>query len=172
MTVKTCKPENEAKQTEAQKLEGVVIGLLSGIDEKNNPLIIFPGNSDENPIAAKSLAVCSTADIGRQVALLFEDGNPEKPLVVGLIQNPIPPPSDYTEPQVEKYVETGEDLENTSLELDGEVINLKAKEEITLKCGKASITLTKAGKILLRGTYVLNRSSGVNRIKGGSVQIN
>ena len=37
---------------------------------------------------------------------------------------------------------------------------------------KASITLTSAGKILLRGAYILNRSSGVNRIKGGSVQIN
>jgi hypothetical protein len=41
-----------------------------------------------------------------------------------------------------------------------------------LKCGNASITLTKAGKILVEGTYVSNRSSGVMRIKGGSVQIN
>ena len=28
------------------------------------------------------------------------------------------------------------------------------------------------GKVLIRGTYLLSRSSGVNRIKGGSVQIN
>ena len=31
---------------------------------------------------------------------------------------------------------------------------------------------TKAGKVILGGAYVLSRSSGVNRIKGGSVQIN
>jgi hypothetical protein len=49
---------------------------------------------------------------------------------------------------------------------------LEAQREIVLKCGDASITLTRAGKIILRGTYVLSRSSGVNKIKGGSVQIN
>ena len=47
-----------------------------------------------------------------------------------------------------------------------------AESEIVLRCGEASITLTRAGKVLIRGTYLLSRSSGVNRIKGGSVQIN
>jgi hypothetical protein len=47
-----------------------------------------------------------------------------------------------------------------------------AKEQVVLKCGKASITLTKAGKVLIQGSYVLSRSSGINRVKGGSVQIN
>jgi hypothetical protein len=49
---------------------------------------------------------------------------------------------------------------------------VQAAEELVLRCGDASITLTRAGKIILRGTYLLSRSSGVNRIKGGSVQIN
>ena len=31
---------------------------------------------------------------------------------------------------------------------------------------------TRAGKVLVRGAYVSSRSSGVQRIKGGSVQIN
>jgi hypothetical protein len=47
-----------------------------------------------------------------------------------------------------------------------------AKEELTLRCGKASITLTRAGKVIVQGTYVLHKSSGVMRIKGGSVQLN
>ncbi len=49
---------------------------------------------------------------------------------------------------------------------------VNAKEQLVLRCGKASITLTRAGKILIKGSYVLSRSSGVNRIKGGSVQLN
>ena len=49
---------------------------------------------------------------------------------------------------------------------------MTADREITLRCGKASITLTGAGKLLLHGAYLLSRSLGVNRIKGGSVQIN
>ena len=32
--------------------------------------------------------------------------------------------------------------------------------------------LTRAGKVLIQGAYLLSRSTGVNRIKGGSVQIN
>jgi hypothetical protein len=91
------------------------------------------------------------------VALLFEDGNPTRPLVIGAIQRPNGSP--HQNPQV-------------TAELDGERLVLNADREIVLRCGKASITLTRAGKVLIRGTYLLSRSSGVNRIKGGSVQLN
>ncbi len=56
--------------------------------------------------------------------------------------------------------------------LDGKKVILTGEEEVTLKCGKASITLTSAGKVLIKGEYVVSRSSGVNRIKGGAVQSN
>jgi uncharacterized protein (DUF2345 family) len=49
---------------------------------------------------------------------------------------------------------------------------LTAERQITIRCGESSITLTAAGKIILRGKYIVSRSSGVQRIKGGSVQIN
>jgi hypothetical protein len=58
------------------------------------------------------------------------------------------------------------------VDADGERMTVTAKEELVLRCGEASITLTKAGKVLIRGTYVSSRSSGVNRIKGGAVHIN
>ena len=49
---------------------------------------------------------------------------------------------------------------------------MSGKEQVIIKCGKASITLTKAGKVFIEGTYVLSKSAGVNRIKGGSVSLN
>jgi hypothetical protein len=58
------------------------------------------------------------------------------------------------------------------VKLDGQSVILEAEQELVLRCGKSSITLTRAGKVLMRGAYLLSRSSGVNRIKGGSVQIN
>jgi hypothetical protein len=58
------------------------------------------------------------------------------------------------------------------IEADAERLIVSAKDQLVLRCGKASITLTKAGKVLIQGTYLSNQSSGVNRIKGGSVQIN
>jgi uncharacterized protein (DUF2345 family) len=53
-----------------------------------------------------------------------------------------------------------------------EELVLSAHKQVTIRCGESSITLTAAGKIILRGKYIVSRSSGVQRIKGGSVQIN
>lgn len=58
----------------------------------------------------------------------------------------------------------------TGGELDELVIT--AAKQLTLRCGESSITLTAAGKIIIRGKYIVSRSSGVQRIKGGAVQIN
>ena len=56
--------------------------------------------------------------------------------------------------------------------VDGKRVVLEAADEIVLKCGEASITLRRNGKLILKGTYIETHSKGVNRIKGGSVQIN
>ena len=56
--------------------------------------------------------------------------------------------------------------------VDGRRVEFEAADEIVLLCGQASITLRRNGRIVIRGTYVETRSKGVNRIKGGSVQIN
>ncbi|MBI4566215.1 MAG: hypothetical protein HY716_16135 [Planctomycetes bacterium] len=56
--------------------------------------------------------------------------------------------------------------------VDAKKVVLTGEEEVTLRCGKAAITLTKAGKVLIRGEYVLTHAGGVNRIRGSSVQIN
>lgn len=142
-----------------QKIEGVVIGLFLSINDAGEPLVAFPGNPLETAIPARTTTKLAIDDVGKEVALLFEDGNPLRPLIIGKIHHA-------------DTATLAQDIEQPSAELDGEHIVLSAKQSITLKCGKASITLTKAGKIILRGAYLLSRSSGVNRIKGGSVQIN
>ncbi|CAA9889675.1 conserved hypothetical protein [Candidatus Methylobacter favarea] len=141
------------------KIDGVVIGLFLSITDAGEPLVAFPGNPLEAAIPARSTTALDKDDVGKEIALLFEGGNLLQPLIIGKIHHA------NTAPVVQ-------DAEQTSAELDGEHIVLAAKQTITFKCGKASITLTKAGKIILRGAYLLSRSSGVNRIKGGSVQIN
>jgi hypothetical protein len=97
--------------------------------------------------------------VGREVALLFIEGDAQRPLVVGLVQPPLANPA---APAVVPV----------AAQVDGQRIEFVADQEIVLRCGKASITLTRAGKVLIEGAYILTRSSGVNRIKGGSVQIN
>jgi hypothetical protein len=130
--------------------DGVVIGTLAAWDDVGNPLVDYPGNPWDCFLAALSTVPLTPAALGREVALMFVDGDPRQPMVIGLVQPPKPP----------------------TAEVDGERLEFTAAKEIVLRCGEASIMLTRAGKVILRGTYLLSRSSGVNRIKGGSVQIN
>ena len=143
----------------AGRLDGVVIGLLAGFDDAGGPLVVFAANPHAEAVPARSIVALGGGDIGKEIALLFENGDPRFPLIIGRVQQP--------ETRLEAPSE-----EPRAAEIDGERLVFKADQEIVLRCGQASITLTKAGKIILRGAYLLSRSSGVNRIKGGSVQIN
>lgn len=141
--------------------DSVVIGVVVGFRNNNVPSVSFPGCQSEQGIRARTTVAFTHSDIGKQVALLFESGDTNKPVIIGKIQMLVP--------SVEKPQSVQDTVDMT---LDGERLTLTADREIVLRCGKASITLTRAGKIIVRGAYVLNRSSGVNKIKGASVQIN
>jgi hypothetical protein len=143
------------------RIDGVVVGTLVALGEGGEPLVDYPGNPVSAPLEARSTVALSNDDIGREVALLFERGDPERPLVMGRMHVPAPTPALAISP-----------AEAATVTRDGEKLVFSAESEIVLQCGKASITLTKAGKILIRGAYLLARSTGVNRIQGGSVQIN
>jgi Domain of unknown function (DUF6484) len=141
------------------RLDGVVIGVLMGFDHTGAPLVVFPGNPIEKAAPARTTARLENDDIGAEVALMFEQGDPGRPLVMGRILHPEvahAPAADH----------------RLQAPIDEERLEFKAEREIVLRCGKASLTLTRAGKILLRGAYIFSRSTGVNKIKGGSVQLN
>lgn len=132
------------------RLDGVVIGVL--LDVPDAPLRWSLSRlPSEHGLAAATTTQLSRADIGAQVALMFVAGDPRQPLLIGRIQR-LP--------------------QEALAQLDGERLEFSAEREIVLRCGKASITLTRAGKVIIRGAYLSSRSTGVNRIKGGSVQIN
>jgi hypothetical protein len=139
--------------------EGVVIGeLLALSDEGATPLVRYPGQSGSGAVRARSSVDLHGKHIGSSVVLLFENGDADRPIVVGVLRGapgwPVDKPA-----QVE-------------VDADGQRMVVNAHEQLVLRCGKASITLTKAGKVLIEGSYLLSRSTGVNRIKGGSVQLN
>lgn len=143
------------------RIDGVVIGLLVGFDDGGYPLVAYPGNAwssndSDAGTRARTVIDLGAEDMGRELALMFENGDPARPLILGRMHHPGGTPG----------------RSGVIAESDGERLELRADREIVLRCGRASITLTRAGKILLRGAYLLSRSSGANRIKGGSVQIN
>jgi hypothetical protein len=145
---------------------GVVVGKLVDLDESAQPLVDFPGNPIGAWVRGRSTSVLSRNDVGREVVVLFEEGELQKPIVIGFLQRPNAPLADSREDV------SAEQLSTIGIESDGDRLVVTADKEIVLRCGEASITLTRAGKVLIRGTYLLSRSSGVNQIKGGSVHIN
>ena len=141
-------------------LPGVLVGKLTGLAPSGLPLVDFAGNLEPGPLPARHTCAISAPDTGREVVLVFENHDLRRPIILGLLQ-PV-------------LAETAEAhlLPPVNASLDGKQMTLTAENEIVLRCGKASITLTRAGKVLINGEYLLSRSNGVNRIKGGSVQIN
>lgn len=145
---------------EAPPAGGVVIGQLVGIHgQAHTPLVVFPGQRGEAALAARTAVDLHGPHIGSNVVLMFEDGDLGRPIVMGVLREANGWPLAEHPGQVE-------------VEADGERMVISASEQLVLRCGKASITLTKVGKVLIEGSYLLSRSSGANRIKGGSIQLN
>lgn len=142
-------------------IAGPVVGELLAITaDGSTPVVRFAGGHAAVP--ARSTVDLHGAHVGAQVVLLFEEGDAARPIVVGVLREP-------SRSGVEG-VPGGAGV--VEVQADGARLIVQAKEQLVLRCGKASITLTKAGRVLIEGGYVLSRSTGVNRIKGGSVQLN
>lgn len=51
-------------------------------------------------------------------------------------------------------------------------VAIEAEEDLTLRCGKSSITLTKDGKVIVRGTKIVSRATHENKIRGAQISLN
>lgn len=127
----------------------VVTGRVTGGDADGRPCVTWPdGPADGVPANAVWMerpprwADCK----GLRVALGFEDGDRSRPVVLGLLE---PPPQ--TKPRT---------------------VRIDAGEELILECGESKILLRADGTIVILGEKVVSRARGVNKIRGGSVQIN
>jgi len=148
---------NESKRS---VVPSVIVGKLIGLENSSNtPLITYPGQSGKEAITARTVIDLQGIHVGLAVTLMFENADPSKPIIMGIINELQTSPTNTFSGKVE-------------VKADGQNYVISAQQQIVLECGKASITLTKAGKILIRGAYISSRSSGAHRIKGGSVQIN
>jgi hypothetical protein len=137
-----------------------VIGELVGItDDGRTPLVLYPGKAGSAAVPARTVVDLHGPHVGKRVALMFDFADAAKPIIMGVLREGFEWP-------------LGERLSDVEIDVDGERLIVSGKQQIVLRCGKASITLTKEGKVLIQGTYLSSHSSGVNRIKGGSVQIN
>ena len=146
--------------TPATRPAEVVIGRIVDVRSDGAPIVDFPENPTGHPILALATACYNPGSTGRDVALMFVSGDRTRPLAIGLVRHP------------NKADAPSQCTASSEPDEPPDCITFSAAREITLQCGRASIVLTRAGKLLLRGTYVSSRSSGMHRITGASVQIN
>lgn len=164
----------------------ILLGRLEAIDDAGSAIISMPEISIFDQSVALSTITISPQHLGRQVALMFTQGSNPMPVIIGLIHSPLQQVLDTVlantvTPNGDELIFPGSlntsnnppsELSSSLVQIDGKQLILEGHEEIVLRCGEASITLNKSGKISIRGKYLLSRATGVNRILGGSVQVN
>ena len=126
-------------------LQGVHRSEITGLAPDGRAQVLIP-SLGEAPLFAQSLVPVTAASVGKVAAVTMMG---DEPLILGLVQPPQP-----------------------EVVADGEKLVIEARREMTLRCGKASITMTADGRVTIRGTQVLSRSDGPNRVQGASVQLN
>lgn len=149
----------------------VRVGRVVGA-ERGAPVVDFPGGP--GPARARSVVPLDAAALRaavaarREVVLLFEEDDPRRPIVAGLLAEPSATPA--LDAALEATLApVGEAVE---VEVDRERVVVEAREEVVLRCGEASLTLHRSGKVVIRGLHVETHAAGTNRIKGGTVKIN
>ncbi len=128
-------------------VSGIVIARVARLTE-SAVWVDLPGRT--TPVQATLSTVTLTAlSVGAAVAVAIVPSAPEvQAVLLGPILSAVP-----------------------EAELPSEIV-LEATGKITLRCGKATLSLGADGNAALRGTNVTTRASATNRIRGGNVQIN
>lgn len=141
-------------------IAGVLIGELLALgDDGATAYVRYQAQPGIGAIAARTVVDLHDSHIGASVVLMFEGGDQTRPVVMGALRGRDGWPA-------------AKAPDNLEVAADGRRLVVKAGDQLVLRCGHASITLTKAGKVLIDGTYVCSRATGTNRVKGGSIQLN
>ncbi|PID43873.1 MAG: hypothetical protein CSB48_03555 [Proteobacteria bacterium] len=157
-----------------------LLGAVVSVSEAGAPRVSFEGVGKDAGVEALTTVPLDASCIGRQVLLTFP-GNHTAPVVIGLVRSLLD--DVLAEPSVKRGFEREErqvspgglaasGVDRPEVLIDGKKLELAAPEEITLRCGKSSITLRQDGKIVVRGEHILSRARGAHRIKGGSIELN
>jgi hypothetical protein len=136
------------------------VGRLHGFDLEDQPLVSDLAQRPGEVVVARTTVALKRQMIGEAVVVVFDRGDACRPIVLGVLQSGAP------------RTETAERPAELSIQVDDERFVVTAEREIVLHCGDASITLTRAGKVIIKGNYILSQSTGYNKIKGAAIDIN
>jgi hypothetical protein len=153
--------ERPAQRADAEGSGGegsLSLAWIVALGEGMEPLVTLLPEAAGEAVAARTITPLGPGDIGRQV-VVWRPGPLLAPIVMGRILGEADRPSAARAGSV-------------TIDTDGERILLTAAKTISLRCGKASVTLSSDGSVVIEGARITSRASGMNRLTGASVHIN
>lgn len=158
----TRRPVRDEPRPDSLASAGVVTARLHGFALDDSPIIAALPQLPGELVGARTAVRLRRDQIGASVVIAFEGGDARRPIVLGVVQDSL-----RRLPDAEEGTTGG-----VTVHADDERYEIKAEREIVLRCGDSSITLTRAGKVIIKGNYIVTRSTGPNKIKGAVVDIN
>ena len=128
---------------------GMMIGKIARIDDSGRFYVDYPGNSSGPAVAritasVQKVLLGKSDPVGREVLLTFVNNDFQHPVIVDAMYSVLDDIMEHSNGDVS--------LDTKKLKevvMEGTRVVFNAREEIELKCGKTSITLTKSGKVLI-----------------------
>ena len=161
------------------QVPGVMTAVLQGVGPDGQPLIRWEGQHEPQRACAVvwmgQYAPDWHACKGLRVVIAFDQGDETRPVLLGLLDAPPNTQVPLVEPQPQPVQQDPAPGTAPAVESGGpnpDVLHLESDKELVLQCGKAKIALRADGRVTILGGHVVSRSTGVNKIKGGSVHIN
>ncbi|MBZ4417924.1 DUF6484 domain-containing protein [Myxococcus sp. RHSTA-1-4] len=154
------------------RIHGSRTGWVVDLDAGGTPRVDFDGNPADHPVPALCGAFVDDAALAEAVRsrqgalLLFEEGDPGRPVLVTLLR------SRERQPYLVSRRVNTRGSGPLEARVDGRRVVIEAEDELELRCGEARILLRRNGRLLLEGYQVDSRSRGLQRLKGGKVEIN
>ena len=149
-----------------------VTAIIRGFDCNEIPMISTPEKPNRLVKVGRTLVAVGDHMIGQEVLVLFEGGDIESAVILGVIKNCAKSRQGDPVPAGVVLNEHRRSLSLLDVEHSENSVEINASQKIVFRCGASSITLQADGRVIVRGDDVLIRSVGLNRIKGASVQIN
>jgi hypothetical protein len=138
-------------ENRSASFQGAFLGVITRFSDTGAPIVGVPDEHRE--VAARSCVALCPDDVGKEVVLVRDSNAAGTMIVIGVVQS-----------SAHKLA-----VQATA---DGRRVTLSASESITLKCGDASLVLKADGTVQVRGNRIVTHATGVNRIRGGSVELN
>lgn len=126
--------------------------------------VSYEVDGEDVSFAARTTVAVSAADVGRSVVVALEDGDRSRPIILGILREAVLEP----EEEVRLLAPAGA----PEVSVDGKRVSVEGDDEVVLRCGEASISLRKDGRITIRGMEIVSRARGAHKVKGATVLIN